>query len=114
MYWRQFAHDSKSKGMETLYNAMIKREPRETGDFEYTMDVDNEIQIQYITPLLQNIVSFMRENLKNYNFNLKLFLTENQAEETKFLTGKDRFESMARKNPNLHSLKTIFNLDIEF
>jgi hypothetical protein len=32
----------------------------------------------------------------------------------KFLTGKDKFTALARKNPNLHTLKNTFNLDIEF
>jgi hypothetical protein len=35
-------------------------------------------------------------------------------EEVKFLTGKDKFAALARKNPNLHTLKNRFNLDIDY
>jgi hypothetical protein len=35
-------------------------------------------------------------------------------QEVKYLTGKDKFAAMARKNTNLHKLKNLFNLDIEF
>ena len=35
-------------------------------------------------------------------------------EDVKFLTGKDKFAALARKNPNLHTLKNRFNLDIDY
>ena len=41
-------------------------------------------------------------------------VTANPEEEVKYLTGKDKFAKLARKNPNLHTLKNTFNLDIEY
>jgi len=41
-------------------------------------------------------------------------LTENPVEDIKFLHGKDKFKAMAKKNPNLNTLKNLFNLDVEF
>ena len=49
----------------------------------------------------------------NTNF-LDFSLSDDKDSQVKFMTGKDRFASMAKKNPNLHSFKSIFNLDIEF
>lgn len=114
MAWRRYAHEAKGKGMETFYNAMIKRDPKQIEKTQFIMDVDNQIQIDYITPHLQDLVGYLREELKNYDVNLELKLTENNDVEVKFLTGKDRFADMAKKNPNLHSFKNIFNLDIEY
>ncbi len=114
MAWRRYAHEAKGKGMETFYNAMIKRDPKQIETTQFIMDVDNQIQIDYITPHLQDLVGYLREELKNYDVNLELKLTENNDVEVKFLTGKDRFADMAKKNPNLHSFKNIFNLDIEY
>jgi hypothetical protein len=56
----------------------------------------------------------VRKALKNYALDIKIELTKNPEEEVKFLTGKDKFTALARKNPNLHTLKNTFNLDIEF
>jgi hypothetical protein len=56
----------------------------------------------------------MRKNLKNYQIEIELILTDNPGKEIKFLTGKDKFNALARRNPNLHTLKNLFNLDIEF
>ncbi len=114
MAWRRYAHEMKSKGLETFYNAMIKRDPKIKDEVFFTMEVDNQVQIDYITPHVHDLIGFLRQELKNYEISVDFFLSEDKDSEVKFLTGKDRFASMARKNPNLHSFKTIFNLDIEF
>ena len=56
-----------------------------------------------------------------YNVIAELSVIENNipkvienSEEEKFLTSKQKFELMARKNPNLHVFKSLFNLDIEY
>jgi hypothetical protein len=114
MLWRRFAFEMKEKGMETFYNAMIKREPVQKEDHLILMDVDNQIQIDYIKPHLQDMIGFFRKELKNYAIEIDFSLNDNPEKEVKFLTGKDRFASLARKNPNLHTLKNTFNLDIEY
>ena len=114
MAWRQYAHEVKSKGLGTFYNAMIKRDPKIKDEVCFTMEVDNQVQIDYITPHIAELVQFLRQELKNYQITVDFFLTEDKDSEMKFLSGKDRFASMAKKNPNLHSFKTIFNLEIEF
>lgn len=114
MVWRRYAHEMKAKGMETFYNAMIKRDPKIKDDVYFTMDVDNQVQIDYITPHVNDLIGFLRRELKNFNITLDFILSTDQESQIKFLTGKDRFESMAKKNLNLHTFKKIFNLDIEF
>ena len=114
MVWRRYAHEMKAKGMETFYNAMIKRDPKIKDEVFFTMDVDNQVQIDYITPHLNDLIGFLRRELKNFNISLDFILSTDQESQIKFLTGKDRFESMAKKNLNLHTFKKIFNLDIEF
>jgi len=114
MVWRKYAHDMKAKGMETFYNAMIKRDPKISENQKITMDVDNQVQIDYITPHLNDLIGHLRKELKNYNIAVDFTLSEDKESQVKFLTGKDRFASLAKKNPNLHSFKTVFNLDIEF
>ena len=114
MVWKKYAHDMKAKGMETFYNAMIKRDPKINDNQKFTMDVDNQVQIDYITPHLNDLIGHLRQQLKNYNITVDFTLSDDKESQVKFLTGKDRFASLAKKNPNLHSFKTIFNLDIEF
>ena len=82
MAWKQYSFIVKEQGLETFYNALIKRNP-------------------------------VRQHLKNYSIKVELDVVE-QMEEEKFLTSKQKFEQMARKNPNLHVFKSMFNLDIEY
>jgi len=114
MAWRKFAFEMKNDGKETFYNAMIKREPKRVGDDEYVMEVDNQVQIDYIRPALSELLGFVRKDLKNYDIMIRLEITNNPEEEVKYQTGKDKFAALARKNPNLHTLKNTFNLDIEY
>ena len=114
MLWRRFAFAMKERGMETFYNAMIKREPSEKERDHYVMLVDNQIQIDYITPHLQELNAYFRKELRNYTFTTSISITDKPDEEVKYLTGKDKFQALARKNPNMHTLKNLFNLDIEF
>ena len=112
--WRQYAFQVKDEGKETFYNALVKRDPLIEKNDILKLFVENQIQVDYITPLLNDLISFLRNSLKNHNINVLIELIENPAEDVKFLNGKDKFEVMAKKNPELNTLKNLFNLDIEF
>ena len=84
MVWRRYAHEMKAKGMETFYNAMIKRDPKIKDEVFFTMDVDNQVQIDYITPHLNDLIGFLRRELKNFNIssqavrrNVRVCFTQN-------------------------------------
>lgn len=114
MFWKRFAYKVKEDGMETFYNALIKREPVFLEDEHFAIEVDNKVQEDYINPLLSEFVTYLRQQLKNHSISVEIILTEDPMKEVKFLTGKDKFNALARKNKNLHTLKSIFNLDIEY
>jgi hypothetical protein len=112
--WRQYAFRVKDQGMETFYNALVKRDPLFETDEKIKISVDNQIQIDYIKPLLGELINFLREQLKNHFIEIKLELLDNPDEEVKFLNGSDKFDALSKKNPKLITLKNLFNLDIEF
>ena len=112
--WRQYAFRVKDQGMETFYNALVKRDPLFETNEKIKISVDNQIQIDYINPLLGELINFLREQLKNHFIEIELDLIENPDEEVKFLNGNDKFEALSKKNPKLITLKNLFNLDIEF
>ncbi len=114
MAWRRFAHILKEKGDKTYYNALIKRDPIQKPDHLFLLQVDNEVQIDTIRLRISELLEYLRKELRNYSIEVKLEITNNPDEEVKFQTGKDKFAALARKNPNLHTLKKAFNLDIEF
>ncbi len=114
MAWRQFAFEMKNEGKETFFSALVKREPIFVEGDTYKLEVDNQVQVDYITPQLTSLLSYIRKKVNNYSVMVQLELTSNPEEDVKYLTGKDKFAKLARKNPNLHTLKNTFNLDIEY
>lgn len=114
MAWRRFAHLLKEKGEKTYYNALIKRDPIQKADDQFILQLDSVIQLDTIRLRISELLGYLRKELRNYNIDVKLEITNNPQEEVKFQTGKDKFAALARKNPNLHTLKKAFNLDIEF
>jgi DNA polymerase-3 subunit gamma/tau len=114
MYWKQYAYKLKENGMETFYNALIKRDPILQGPEHIELVVDNIVQRDYIQTHLMEFIDFMRKQLNNYFISIQIVVSEQAEEEVKYLNGKDKFNAMARKNPNLHTLKTRFNLDIDY
>lgn len=114
MLWRRFAFQMKDEGKDTFYNALIKRDPKANSDVSFDLEVDNQVQVDYIRPYLSDLLGFLRKELKNYDLHIELKMTTTPDTEVKFQTGKDKFASLARKNPYLHTLKSTFNLDIEY
>jgi hypothetical protein len=114
MAWRRFAHILKENGDLTYYNALIKRDPIQKPDHLFLLQVDNEVQVDTIRIRISELLGYLRKELRNYSIDVKVEVTNNPDEEVKFQTGKDKFAALARKNPNLHTLKKAFNLDIEF
>ena len=103
----------KEQGLGTFYNALIKRNPIKRSEENYVLQLDSDIQKDYITDHMDEFLSFLRKQLRNYYLIITLEVVI-QHEEEKFLTSKQKFELMARKNPNLHIFKNRFKLDLEY
>lgn len=114
MHWRRFANEMKTHGKETYYNAMIKRDPKIRDDVHLTLEVDNQVQVDYINAEIERLITYLRNALNNFDITLKVEITTNQEQEVKYLTGKEKFAVLSRKYPNLHSLKNTFNLDVDY
>lgn len=112
-FTRKFAHITREAGMETFYHALIKREPL-LDDECITIQLDNQVQMDYIKPILNEYLIYLKEAMKNDFIEVKLELLEGQAQKVELITGQDKFMTLAKRNPNLLSLKNRFNLDIEF
>jgi DNA polymerase III subunit gamma/tau len=113
MVWKQLAFKMKEKGQENVYFALNKRNPKLFYDIEIHHECDNQIQIEIIQSHMSEILEFIREKLENYTVKIFFSLIENQEENLKLLTGKDKFLALSKKNANLFSLQKTFNLDID-
>ena len=112
--WKQYAFIMKEAGKDTFFHALTKREPSFSVMEKITLTVENTIQLEYIRPILNEFIDFLRKTLRNEYIEVELSITSEQVEKVKVVTGQDKFNSLAKKNPNLILLKNTFNLDIDF
>jgi DNA polymerase III subunit gamma/tau len=115
MKWQQFAYTLKESGHETFHHAMLKREPILNQDFVVDFFVDNEIIYENLQPTMNDLLDNLQRELNNFSIKLHLQVESNETINTtnKPVTSKDRFQILAKRNPNLLTLKNLFNLDIE-
>ncbi len=74
------------------------------------LELDNSIQNDLVNSIKPQLVSFLRRELKNSKIELVTKVTE-KVKNKIIYTDTDKFEAMAKKNPNLIKLKQKFNLD---
>ena len=75
MLWRKYAFVIKEKGLETFYNALIKRFPKKINDFNYQFELDNKIQVEYIRVHLDEFHQYLRKQLNNYSIMIELIVS---------------------------------------
>lgn len=112
--WKTMAHTQKLNGQEPVFHAMIKRDLQQIDDVRYHFEVDNALQKSRMDAAIGEIMAHLRKELQNYSLEIVIDITKDDTEEVKHLTGKDKFEKMARKNSNLFDFRNRFNLDIDY
>lgn len=112
--WKAMAHTQRLNGQEQVYHLMIKREPTQLDEVTFQFEVDNSIQQTRLDSAMAEVISYIRQEIQNYDLIIESVISKTATEDMKFLNGPDRFEKLAKKNSNLFDLKKRFNLDIEY
>ncbi len=112
-HWKKMAHQYRAQEQEQIFLVMSKRDPEEIDATTYLFETDNTIQAGRLEAIMEDLMTYMRSSVKNYDLQIKIEIAASTAEEPKYLTGKDKFERLSRLNTNLLDLKNRFNLDIE-
>lgn len=114
MSWKQFAFKMKEEGNDTIYLAMSKRDPKIVNENEIHQEFDNQVQVDRMQNHVMDLLDFLRNNLQNWSIQVFFDVSQHQDENKKLLTGKDKFNELAKKNANLFSLQKTFNLDVDY
>ncbi len=109
--WKDYA-ESISEKTPSFSSAMLKYEPVPEDDFTVIFKTDNKIIANDRTNL-QSLLGHLKKELNNYKIKLDTEVTK-KAENNKAYTDKEKFDLMAKKNPNIKKLKNDLNLEIDF
>ncbi len=107
--WKEYAkHLNKEK---LLKNTMSHYLPKMRDDNIFEVEVNTELNKQYINDNSVSILSFLRERLKNDDVSMTITIAEGNAIK-KAVTSREIFDQMAEQNPSLQKLSDEFGLEL--
>lgn len=112
--WKTIAHGYKVNGEDPLYQIMIKRDLQQVTATTYFFEVDTSLQKEKLDRAMMDILMKLREDLQNYELEITSDISKSAETDVRHASGKERFERMAKKNPNLSLFQNRFNLDIDY
>jgi hypothetical protein len=84
--------------------------PHISEDYKLILEIDNRIQEDLINTIKPELVSWLRKELKNSKIQLITKITET-VKGRLIYTDSEKFDEMAKRNPQLVILRQKFNLD---
>lgn len=111
--WKSYCYIVQKNKKASLYATLTKHPVKLEDDFQLTLVLDSEIQALELNNEKASLLGFLRKELNNYGIDLKTEVNQNQ-QETKHLTSKDKFLAMVEKNPVLSEMRDRLGLDIEY
>ena len=109
--WHQFSDKIGDK--PRIFNTLISKDPKLEENHVVSFLIDNNLQKEKINEIRNELLSFLKTELKNSAIDLKLIITDLEEENNKLYTSEDKFKHMLSKNEDLNKLKQEFNLDLE-
>ncbi|OFX85415.1 MAG: DNA polymerase III, subunit gamma and tau [Bacteroidetes bacterium GWF2_33_16] len=108
--WQQFS--DKLGDRPRIFNTLTSKEPKLERETIVTFLIDNNLQEEMINDIRNELIAFLKVELKNKNIELKLVLNES-TQESKLYTSEEKFRHLLSKNEDLGKLKQEFNLDFD-
>jgi len=109
--WHKFSDKMGDK--PRIFNTLTSKDPKLEGENIVSFIIDNKLQEGKINEIQNQLMGYLKSELKNSSIDLKLIITELKEENNKLYTTEDKFKHMLSKNENLGKLKQEFNLDLE-
>jgi DNA polymerase-3 subunit gamma/tau len=105
--WEKLADKNKNSG--NLFSALSKRTPQLKNGFVIEQMVDNKILENIISENKIDLLGFVRKELNNYQIQIEVVINENPSNDKPY-TPEDKFNFMAKKNPEIINLKDQLDL----
>jgi len=107
--WDEYAENL--KGEPLLKNTMNLYKPKLISEVIFEVEVNTEINKEYLTSNSMSLLTFLRGKVKNDDLTMTIKIAKGNAI-TKPLTSREIFDEMAEKNPALQRLSDEFGLEL--
>ena len=109
--WHEFSDKMENK--PRIFNTLTSKDPKLEENNIVSFVIDNNLQEVKINEIKHELLAYLKDELQNSNIDLKIIITDIEAENNKLYTSEDKYNHMLSKNDNLGKLKQEFNLDLE-
>ena len=110
--WNAYA-DSIAKESPSFCSTLTTSAPELGENYTIGFVVQNKAQEKEFEEKKTDFINHLREQLGNYQLNIKLRL-ETIVQETKFYSAKEKYTRLAEKNPLLNKWRTTLGLEFEY
>ncbi len=77
------------------------------------INLDNTLQVGYLTELKPELLGYLRNELQNGQIQLEHTVTQQEVKKMIY-SSQDKYNFLAEKNPALHELRKVLNLDVDY
>ena len=110
-FWLEYVNNLTNEKIH-LKNTLNSCKPVLKEDFSFEVAVYNPSQKDEIVAYYTHIVGFLSNKLNNNHIKMDIQIVE--KEETEIIyTSSEKYAYLMKKNPNIETLKDIFNLTME-
>ena len=110
--WVTFAKLRQQQNDSATEQLVLNRELTLNGTTLH-LTLDNTLQVNYLTELKPDLMMYLRTELQNSQVQLEH--TVNQQEVKKMIySSQDKYNFLADKNPALHELRKVLNLEVDY
>jgi len=107
--WQEFAENLVEEKL--LRNTMMLYKPKMLGNTVFEVEVNTEINKNYLDDYGNVILTYLRESLQNDDITMTIKISEATVVK-KPLTSREIFDELVQKNPSLQKLSDEFDLEL--
>lgn len=110
--WTTFAKIRHQQNDVTSEQVILNRELILEGTTIH-LTLDNTLQVGYLTELKPDLLGYLRNELQNSQIQIDHKVTVQEAKKMIY-SSQDKFNYLAEKNPALHELRKVLNLEVDY
>ena len=109
--WTAYVEKLENSGRKILASALSTDVPKVLGDHVVWIELPNHTMKKEIEREQAELLSFLRQNLRNYDLSLKIDVNEEAAKQYAY-TPQEKYDKLRQKNPAIDLLKKQFDLEL--
>ena len=110
--WTEYITDLKNSNKRSLLGILDKGIPAVAATNSFTVTAPHKVAADMLEEEKQDMLVFLRRRTGNPALNLVIEISQTEISALPY-TSKEKFESMADKNPKLRDLRNALDLEIE-